>query len=137
MTLQGSKADGTDVHSVTAKTVGISRDNAKILNYGRIYGAGLPFIELLLRKFNPSLSSREVEVKAKTLYTVTKGERMYENIQIGASPYIDLKIPQHIVLLLLFALELYILQGCIQRPPQRPLPVPKVAIPYISIDHLH
>ena len=76
MTLQGSKAEGTDVHSVTAKTVGISRDHAKILNYGRIYGAGLPFIELLLRKFNPSLPSREVEVKAKTLYTVTKGERM-------------------------------------------------------------
>lgn len=77
MTLQGSKTEGTDVHSVTAKTVGISRDHAKILNYGRIYGAGLPFIELLLRRFNPTLSSREVVAKAKTLYTVTKGERMY------------------------------------------------------------
>ena len=29
MTLQGNKADGTDMHSVTAKTVGVSRDNAK------------------------------------------------------------------------------------------------------------
>ena len=77
MTLQGSKVDGTDVHSVSAKTIGISRDHAKILNYGRIYGAGQPFIELLLRKFNPSLSSSDVRTKAKTLYTVTKGEKMW------------------------------------------------------------
>ena len=77
MTLQGKKVDGTDVHSVTAKTIGISRDQAKILNYGRIYGAGKPFIELLLRKFNPSLSAHEVEKKAETLYTATKGIRMY------------------------------------------------------------
>ena len=76
MTLQGSKVDGTDVHSKTAATVGISRDHAKILNYGRIYGAGRPFIELLLGKFNPSLSRREIEAKATTLYVATKGERM-------------------------------------------------------------
>lgn len=76
MTLQGSKAAGTDVHSNTANTIGISRDHAKILNYGRIYGAGLPFMELLLRKFNPSLSDDEVGTKAKTLLTATKGERM-------------------------------------------------------------
>lgn len=77
MTLQGSKADGTDVHSNTAKTVGISRDHAKVLNYGRIYGAGKPFIELLLGKFNPSLSTAEIKSKASTLYAATKGERMY------------------------------------------------------------
>lgn len=77
MTLQGKKADGTDVHSVTATTIGISRDQAKILNYGRIYGAGKPFIELLLRKFNPSLAAHEVQQKAETLYTATKGIRMY------------------------------------------------------------
>ena len=78
MTLQGSKADGTDVHSNTARTVGISRDHAKILNYGRIYGAGKPFMELLLGKFNPSLSSSEIKSKASTLYVATKGERMLE-----------------------------------------------------------
>ena len=33
--MQGNKADGTDMHSATAKTVGVSRDNAKVLNYGR------------------------------------------------------------------------------------------------------
>ena len=76
MTLQGSKHEGTDVHSNTARTIGISRDHAKILNYGRIYGAGQPFIKLLLRNFNPSLSSREVEEKAQTLFVATKGKRV-------------------------------------------------------------
>ena len=76
MTLQGTKTEGTDVHSTTAKAIGISRDQAKILNYGRIYGAGKPFIELLLRQFNPSMSKNEVAAKANTLYSVTKGRRM-------------------------------------------------------------
>ena len=30
MNLQGSKSDATDLHSVTAKTIGISRDHAKV-----------------------------------------------------------------------------------------------------------
>ena len=30
MTLQGSKSEGTDVHSNTASTIGISRDQAKV-----------------------------------------------------------------------------------------------------------
>ena len=30
MTLQGNKADKTDLHSKTAETVGISRDHAKV-----------------------------------------------------------------------------------------------------------
>ncbi len=76
MTLQGNKSNGTDVHSSTAKTIGISRDHAKVLNYGRFYGAGKPFIELLLRKFKPSLSATEVTEKAELLYTSTKGVRM-------------------------------------------------------------
>ena len=48
----------------------------KILNYGRIYGAGRPFIELLLRNFNPSLTDEEVQEKAGALYTTTKGTKM-------------------------------------------------------------
>ena len=37
----------------------MSRDQAKILNYGRIYGAGEPFARLLLMQFNPSLSEKQ------------------------------------------------------------------------------
>jgi DNA polymerase family A. len=84
MTLQGTKADGTDMHSVTAKTVGISRDNAKILNYGRIYGAGLAFASTLLKQFNPSLDDAEAKRLASLIYTKTKGRREYQLNSIGA-----------------------------------------------------
>lgn len=84
MTLQGTKAAGTDMHSVTAKTVGISRDNAKILNYGRIYGAGLAFASTLLKQFNPSLDDAEAKRLASLIYVKTKGRREYQLNAIGA-----------------------------------------------------
>ncbi|KKY30192.1 putative dna polymerase gamma [Diaporthe ampelina] len=73
MTLEGSKAAGTDLHSRTASILGISRNQAKIFNYGRIYGAGLKFAAQLLRQFNPTLSERETYSIAVKLYTSTKG----------------------------------------------------------------
>jgi DNA polymerase gamma 1 len=45
MTLQGSKSQGTDMHSASANVMGVSRDEAKILNYARIYGAAQSFAE--------------------------------------------------------------------------------------------
>lgn len=33
MTLQGTKAEGTDVHSKTASLIGISRDEAKVCDF--------------------------------------------------------------------------------------------------------
>ncbi|RZB38647.1 DNA pol A domain containing protein [Asbolus verrucosus] len=77
MTLSGSKADGTDMHSVTAKAVGISRDHAKVMNYARIYGAGQNFAERLLKQFNPSLSEAEARSKATKMFALTKGKRIY------------------------------------------------------------
>ena len=41
------------------RSVGVSRDEAKILNYGRIYGAGVPFAKQLLQSFNPTLTDVE------------------------------------------------------------------------------
>ncbi|XP_071545514.1 DNA polymerase subunit gamma-1-like isoform X2 [Panulirus ornatus] len=75
MTLQGKKSDGTDMHSRTANSVGISRDHAKIINYGRIYGAGLNFLERLLKQFNPSLTDIETKERAKELFSTTKGKK--------------------------------------------------------------
>lgn len=77
MTLSGNKADGTDMHSVTAKAVGISRDHAKVLNYARIYGAGQNFAEQLLKQFNPSMSDAEARSKAVKMFTLTKGKLIY------------------------------------------------------------
>lgn len=75
MTLEGTKAAGTDLHSRTAKILGISRNDAKVFNYGRIYGAGLKFAQSLLRRFNPTISEDEATRIATELYLETKGKR--------------------------------------------------------------
>lgn len=77
MTLQGKKNQGTDLHSRTADAVGISREHAKVFNYGRIYGAGQPFAERLLMQFNHRLGQEEAARKAKQMYALTKGIRRY------------------------------------------------------------
>lgn len=76
MNLQGSKSDGTDLHSRTASILGMTRDNAKIFNYGRIYGAGVKYAAQLLLKFNPNLSPTEAAARASDLYHATKGRRI-------------------------------------------------------------
>ncbi|KXS19784.1 DNA/RNA polymerase [Gonapodya prolifera JEL478] len=73
MTLQGTKADGTDLHSRTAAIMGISRDHAKVFNYGRLYGAGIKFATQLLLKFNPKIDDEGARSKAAELFAATKG----------------------------------------------------------------
>ncbi|PPJ57116.1 hypothetical protein CBER1_00568 [Cercospora berteroae] len=75
MTLEGTKAAGTDLHSRTAKILGISRNDAKVFNYGRIYGAGLKFAQSLLRQFNPSVTEEQAKITATNLYQETKGAK--------------------------------------------------------------
>jgi len=75
MTLEGTKAAGTDLHSRTAAILGITRNDAKVFNYGRIYGAGLKFAATLLRQFNPGLSEAETTKVASNLYKETKGTK--------------------------------------------------------------
>uniref|UniRef100_A0A1B0EW77 DNA polymerase subunit gamma-1 n=1 Tax=Lutzomyia longipalpis TaxID=7200 RepID=A0A1B0EW77_LUTLO len=77
MTLNGTKATGSDMHSVTAKAVGISRDHAKVINYARIYGAGQNFAERLLKQFNPTISDGEARSKAQKMFQLTKGKKNY------------------------------------------------------------
>ncbi|XP_048812197.1 DNA polymerase subunit gamma-1 isoform X2 [Lagopus muta] len=83
MTLQGKKSDGTDLHSKTAATVGISREHAKVFNYGRIYGAGQPFAERLLMQFNHRLTQQQAREKAQQMYAVTKGIRRFHLSEEG------------------------------------------------------
>lgn len=77
MTLIGNKTQGTDMHSMTAKAIGITRDQAKIINYARIYGAGKLFAERLLKQFDPTMSDKEAALKAKKMFSMTKGEKIY------------------------------------------------------------
>ncbi|KAJ1335586.1 DNA polymerase gamma 1 [Microdochium nivale] len=80
MTLEGTKAAGTDLHSRTASILGITRNDAKVFNYGRIYGAGLRFAATLLRQFDPSLSEQETIETAGKLYANTKGTKTNRKI---------------------------------------------------------
>ncbi|KYN00492.1 DNA polymerase subunit gamma-1, mitochondrial [Cyphomyrmex costatus] len=77
MTLIGTKSNGTDMHSVTAKAIGISRDHAKIINYARIYGAGQKFAERLLKQFNPSMTDAEAISKSRKMFALTKGKKVF------------------------------------------------------------
>jgi len=81
MNLQGKKSDGTDMHSKTAAMIGISRDQAKVFNYGRIYGAGRSFAEKLLMQFDPTLSEKDARLKAKNMYEQTKGKRVKQKVE--------------------------------------------------------
>ncbi|KAE8148144.1 DNA polymerase family A-domain-containing protein [Aspergillus avenaceus] len=86
MTLEGSKAAGTDMHSRTATILGISRNDAKVFNYGRIYGAGVKFAATLLRQFNPSMTEKQTQEVASSLYQATKGARTTRRI-LSDSPF--------------------------------------------------
>lgn len=79
MTLQGTKSDGSDLHSRTARLLGLTRDAAKIFTYGRIYGAGASYAAQLLQKGDPRLAGREAADKARQLYHATKGRRIGVN----------------------------------------------------------
>lgn len=85
MTLEGTKAAATDLHSTTANILGISRNDAKVFNYGRIYGAGLKFASTLLRQFNPNLSDKATNEIASRLYKETKGAKTLRKALKGNS----------------------------------------------------
>ncbi|KAF9448854.1 hypothetical protein P691DRAFT_729009 [Macrolepiota fuliginosa MF-IS2] len=77
MTLEGTKAAGTDLHSKTASILGISRDAAKVFNYSRIYGAGQRHAVLLLLQSNPSMEPDQAQKLAQNLYASTKGKNTH------------------------------------------------------------
>ncbi|CAE6512914.1 unnamed protein product [Rhizoctonia solani] len=83
MTLEGTKAAGTDLHSKTASILGISRNHAKVFNYSRIYGAGVNHAVLLLLQNNASMKQDTAMALAKNLYASTKGKSTYSTTMFG------------------------------------------------------
>ena len=79
MTLEGTKAAKTDLHSKTADILGISRNQAKVFNYSRIYGAGGKHAVLLLLQANPSLTPAQAKKLADQLYASTKGKNTHHD----------------------------------------------------------
>ena len=83
MTLEGTKAAGTDLHSKTANILGISRDHAKVFNYSRIYGAGMRHAVLLLLQSNPGMLPDQAQKLAENLYASTKGKNTHRTDIFG------------------------------------------------------
>ncbi|KAK0464257.1 gamma DNA-directed DNA polymerase [Desarmillaria tabescens] len=83
MTLEGTKAAGTDLHSKTAAILGTSRNQAKVFNYSRIYGAGMRHAILLLQQGNPNMTPEEAHKLASNLYASTKGKNTYRTDFFG------------------------------------------------------
>ncbi|KAI7942545.1 hypothetical protein MJO28_012572 [Puccinia striiformis f. sp. tritici] len=83
MTLEGTKMAGTDLHSKTASILGISRNDAKVFNYSRIYGAGNAHAVQLLMKADPTASKEEATKLARQLYASTKGVKNYRGDMFG------------------------------------------------------
>ena len=83
MTLEGTKAAGTDLHSKTASILGITRDSAKVFNYSRIYGAGMKHAVQLLLQSNPNMLQEEAQRLAGNLYASTKGKNTHRKDLFG------------------------------------------------------
>ncbi|KAJ7050477.1 DNA polymerase family A-domain-containing protein [Mycena amicta] len=83
MTLEGTKAAGTDLHSKTADILGISREQAKVFNYSRIYGAGMKHAILLLLQNNAAMLPEQAQKLAADLYASTKGKNTHRTDIFG------------------------------------------------------
>lgn len=65
--LHGSKTEGTDVHSRTAKLVGVSRDDSKRVTYAFLYGASDRKLTQILKESNGKIKSgKEARERMKT-----------------------------------------------------------------------
>lgn len=85
--LAGSKENGTDMHSMTAKAIGISRAVAKGCNYAMLYGCGAKTLANTIRQGNKNVSMTEATKLGKKLIQIKKGKRASRNSRqfIGGS----------------------------------------------------
>ncbi|OAF67784.1 Mitochondrial DNA polymerase catalytic subunit [Intoshia linei] len=69
--LNGNKHDSTDVHTVTANLLNCTRNQAKEINYARIYGANVNLLITLAKNWNDN--NDDITDKMMDLYKKTKG----------------------------------------------------------------
>lgn len=74
----GTSATRTDIHSMVADSQTISRDVAKVLNYGTIYGAGVKGNADVLLKNDPTMATGVATAKAKAFIEHLKGAKNWE-----------------------------------------------------------
>lgn len=73
--LVGAKENGTDIHSMTAKAIGIPRSVAKNCGYAMLYGSGAKTLANTIRRGNKSISMDDAMILAKKLIEVKKGKK--------------------------------------------------------------
>ncbi len=73
--LAGTKEDGSDMHSMTAKSIGVSRDVAKGCNYAMLYGCGAQTLGNTIRKGNKSIPMSKAIEMGKLLISIKKGRK--------------------------------------------------------------
>jgi DNA polymerase gamma 1 len=85
--LAGSKDDGTDMHSMTARAIGISRAIAKGCNYGMLYGCGAKTLANTIRKGNKNIPMKQAVDMGNKLIKIKKGTKASRTSQtlIGGS----------------------------------------------------
>lgn len=85
--LAGSKDDGTDMHSMTAAIIAISRAIAKGCNYGMLYGCGAKTLANTIRKGNKNIPMATALSMAKKLIKTKKGVKAsrYSQTLVGGS----------------------------------------------------
>lgn len=71
----GTSTLETDIHSLVAASQHVSRDVAKVLNYGSIYGAGVKGNADVLLKDDPAMSESTATAKAKAFLSHLKGDK--------------------------------------------------------------
>lgn len=76
--LVGDKANKDDIHWVTAKDAGVSRDCGKSINYACAYGAGFRTVLNTIRTFHPEISEGQAEIFAKKAVESLKGKKDYD-----------------------------------------------------------
>ncbi|CAB3405513.1 unnamed protein product [Caenorhabditis bovis] len=90
MMLAGSKSDNTDLHSIVANQLKISRNHAKTLNYARLYGSGEAHARKHLMRVG-GMKQNEAEMTAMQLFKLTKGDvAIYRKIDPQFNDLVDL-----------------------------------------------
>ncbi|KAF1766699.1 hypothetical protein GCK72_006657 [Caenorhabditis remanei] len=89
MMLAGSKSDNTDLHSVVANQLKISRNHAKVLNYARLYGSGETHAGKHLMRIG-GMKQTDAEATAAQLFKLTKGETAkYMKVDLKMNCFVD------------------------------------------------
>ena len=80
--LAGSKEEGSDMHSMTAKSIGISRDVAKGCNYAMMYGCGAKTLANTIRRGNKTIPMSKAIEMGRLLISIKKGQKASPNSDV-------------------------------------------------------